>query len=102
MYIKLNICENNSPYSDSYRTDVLIKTKRDFVSNNELINALQDAYDEYYGSMGYESEEDALNDGVCFGSYFTSIPKALHRKYGFKIIKPEELWADYDIGFNAS
>lgn len=102
MYIKLNICESNSPYSDSYKTDILIKVKKHFVSDNALINTLQDAYDEYYKSIGYRNKEEALDDGVCFGSYFTSIPKTIQKKYGFKIIEPKEFWADYDNGFHDS
>lgn len=102
MYIKLNICENNSPYSDSYRTDVLIKTKKDFATDNQVCCALQDAYDEYYKSMGYKNKEEALDNGIYFGSTFTSIPKTIQKKYGFKIIEPKEFWADYDTGFHAS
>ena len=99
MYIKLDICENNSPYRDPYEVTVFIKVKKYFATDNELCHALQDAYDEYYKSMNYKSKEEALDDGVCFGSAFTSIPKAIQKKYGFKIIEPEGYWADYDNGF---
>ena len=102
MYIRLNIVETNCINPIPYEVYVFIKTKKNFASSDELCDALQDAYNEYYETLGYESEDEASNDGICFGSCFTLIPKAIQKKYVFKIIKFKEYCADYDFGFNAS
>ena len=100
--VKLNIDEVNGCYSEAYHAEVLIKIlDKNLIKNNTICNAFQKAYDEHYNSFGYTSIEDAINDGVCFGRDFSTIPPYITKKYGFEIIEPLEFTADYDNGFKS-
>ena len=102
MFVKLNIREHNSVYADHYETDVIIDIIDPALQSDTdtaICNAFQSAYDEYYATLDYASDEEAENDGVCFGSCFSDIPSSITRKHGFLILEPKEFFADYDYGF---
>ena len=100
MLYMLKLIEANGIYNDTYNEDILI----DIIDNKldtyeKVCNALQNAYDKYYETLNYKSEEDALTDGVCFGSMFKNIPNEITKENGFVIMHPIDISADYDIGF---
>lgn len=99
LYI-LKITEAYGIYSDTYKKDILLDVTDTKLNTNEKVaNALQKAYNEYYRTLDYKTENDALDDGVCFGSMFSSIPPEITKKHGFQIVEPIEINADYDNGF---
>lgn len=101
MLYMLKIIETNRIYNDPFKVDVLLDITDTSLNTDEKIrNALQNAYNEFYNSLGYKSQQEADKDGVCFGSMFKSMPSRIMQKYGFLIVEPSEIYADYDKGFS--
>jgi len=101
MIVQLNIMERNSCGFEPYRIMPLIEIDDDLV--NDVPGLCQDAYNEYFATLlsngEYVSEKEALDDGICFGSCFSTLPEEITVKHGFRIIKPAEFEVDWDGGF---
>lgn len=103
MLIKLSMKEYNSPYRDACESEAIIEIDKTRLKNDtEICDACQQAYDEYFSTLEYANEDEALDDGICFGSCFPSIPENITNKYGFKIVKIIEYTTDYDKGFKST
>ena len=101
MLIKLSMKEHNSPYPNACESEAIIEIDETRLKNDtEICDACQKAYDEYFSTLSeYANEDEALNDGICFGSCFPFISENITKKHGFKIIHVIEYNVDYDRGF---
>ena len=99
IFFRLDIKDFDPEDWHTYTASYFIQAIDTLNCEYEVRQALQKAYDEYFLTLGYHSEEEAFDDGICFGSSFCKIPVSITTKYGFYILDIKTYTADWDTGF---